>query len=160
MLRHFRISSKWLLVDEFLSEMATSLFPHEQEQDKYKITNSIGRLLLKIPNVDALNYPSVATRLMSLNLCLRPEVADRHFEPSEAWMIRFEEKAERLPGLEAQEGPFYRATFLRRSEAINADGRIQWSSVLHDVRPEQIAHLAYRTRWPAEIQRQFSQRSR
>lgn len=155
MLRHYGISNKWLAVDNFLSEMSTTLFPPEEEQDKYKITNSIGRLLLKIPNVHGLNYPSVATGLVSLNLCLRPEIADQYFEAQEAWMIKIEERAEELPGLTEERGPFFRTTFVRRSEAIEADGRIRWSDVLQNVLPEQIAHLAYRTRLPAEIQRQI-----
>ena len=37
-LKHYQISNKWLAIDEFLSEMATTLFPLDQEQDKYKIT--------------------------------------------------------------------------------------------------------------------------
>jgi hypothetical protein len=148
MLEHYGISTKWLAVDEFLSEMATTLFPPDQEQDKYKITNAISRVLFKIPGVQALNYPSVATRLKSLNLCLPTEIADQYFVPSEAWTIRIEETATQLPGLDDEHGPFYRTTFIRKSEAIDPDGRIHWSDVLENVRPEQIAHLAYRSRLP------------
>jgi hypothetical protein len=92
MLEDFGISRKWLAVDDYLSEMATTVFAPHEEQDKYKITNSIGRLLLQIPSVHGLNFPSVATGLVSLNLCLRPEIADRFFHPAEAWMIKIEEK--------------------------------------------------------------------
>jgi hypothetical protein len=70
-------------------------------------------------------------------------------------MMKFEEKADQLPGLRDDGGPFYRTTFTRRSEEIEPSGRIRWSEVLHDVRPEQIAHLVYRTRFPAELQKQF-----
>jgi hypothetical protein len=35
------IMKKWLLLDNFLSEMATSSFSPESEQDKYKITNAV-----------------------------------------------------------------------------------------------------------------------
>jgi hypothetical protein len=154
MLAHFGISKKWLVVDDFLSEMATTVFAPDQEQDKYKITNSIGRFLLKIRSVHGLNYPSVATGLVSLNLCLRPEVADQFFYPAEAWMIKIEEKKERLDGLN-QDGPFYRTTFIRKSEEIKGDGRIVWSDLLVNVTPEQIVHLDYRTRLPSEIEQQF-----
>jgi hypothetical protein len=140
-------------VDNFLSEMATTLFPPSEEQDKYKITNAIGRLLLRMPNVHGLNYPSVATGLVSLNLCLRPEITDQYFKPAEAWMIRLEEEAQQLA---SEEGPFFRTTFIRRSEEIEPSGRIRWSEILHDVRPEQIAHLIYRTRLPDEIKKQFN----
>jgi hypothetical protein len=154
MLQHFGISKKWLAVDDFLSEMATTVFAPPEEQDNYKITNSIGRLLLKIPSVHGLNYPSVATRLESLNLCLRPEVADQFFYGAEAWMIKIEEKRDRLDGLK-QEGPFYRTTFIRKSDEIKADGRLVWSDLLVNVTPEQIVHLDYRTRLPSEIEQQF-----
>ena len=150
MLRHYGISKKWLLVDEFLSDMATTSFAPAEEQDKYKITNAIGRLLFKMPNIQGLNYPSVATGLESLNLCLQPAIADQYFRATEAWMIRLEERVERLPGLN-KDGPFYRSTFIRRSEKIDSDGRISWSNMLENVRPEEIAHLTYRTRLPPGI---------
>jgi RES domain len=156
MLEDFGISRKWLAVDDYLSEMATTVFAPHEEQDKYKITNSIGRLLLQIPSVHGLNFPSVATGLVSLNLCLRPEIADRFFHPAEAWMIKIEEKKERLDGLN-QDGPFYRTTFIRKSEEIKSDGRIVWSDLLVNVTPEQIVHLDYRTRLPSEIEQQFKQ---
>jgi hypothetical protein len=160
MLRHYGISNKWLALDNFLSEMATTLFSPEEEQDKYKITNAIGRLLMRIPGAHGLNYPSVATNLVSLNLCLRPEIADQYFKPLEAWMIKIEERAEELPGLRSEKGPFYRTTFVRRSEMIEPNGRIEWSDVLQDVQPNQIAHLAYRTRLPADIQQEFMNKAR
>lgn len=142
MLEHFGISKKWLAVDDFLSEMATTVFAAHEEQDKYKITNSIGRFLLKIRSVHGLNYPSVATRLVSLNLCLRPEVADQLFYPAEAWMIKIEEEKKRPDGLN-QDGPFYRTTFIRKSEEIKGDGRIVWSDLLVNVTPEHASGLSH-----------------
>jgi hypothetical protein len=146
-LKHHGLSKKWLAVDEFLSEMATALFPPEQEQDKFKITNAISRLLFKIPNVQALNYPSVATKLNGLNLCLQPEIVDQYFMPSEAWMIRIEDVKEQLPGLN-EPGPFFQTTFVRKSAPIEQDGHIRWSGILQNVQPEDIAHLTYRPRLP------------
>jgi hypothetical protein len=140
MLAHFGLTKKWLVVDDFFSELATTIFPPRDEQEKYKITNSISRRLFGIPGVQALNYPSVATGLQSLNLCLKPTIADQHFAAAEAWMLRFEERAERLPGLD-QGGPFLRTTFLRKSEEIESSGRIRWSEPLQNVRPEQIERM-------------------
>jgi hypothetical protein len=65
-------------------------------------------------------------------------------------------KKERLDGLN-QDGPFYRTTFIRKSEEIKSDGRIVWSDLLVNVTPEQIVHLDYRTRLPSEIEQQFKQ---
>jgi len=145
MLQQHGISSRWLQIDEYLAEMATTLFPPEYEEDQYKITNAIAEVLFKAPEVDALNYPSVAASLECINLCLRPAVADTIFKPHEAWMIRIEERADHLPGLkEKPTDVYYRTTFLRRSEKIEENGDILWSDILTDVKPEDIAHLAYR----------------
>jgi hypothetical protein len=127
--------------------MANNVFPPEQEHDKYKITNAIARILFRAPGVQALNYPSEATALQSLNLCMQPDVADQYFMPSEAWMIKLGTSLPQLPMLD-EPGPFYRTTFIRKSETIEPDGRIHWSEILQDVQPEDIAHLAYRPRLP------------
>jgi hypothetical protein len=124
--------------------MATTLFPADQEQGKYIITNVISDLLFKIPGVQAINYPSVATRLHCLNICLKPEVADEHFMPSHAWMIHIEEETDRLQGIE-RTGTYYRTNFIRKSEAIEADGKIRWSDPLTNVQPEEVASLFYRS---------------
>ena len=146
-LRAHGISNRWLRVDDFLSEMATGEFPPDLEEDKYKITNAISKILFGAPEVEALNYPSVATHLKCVNLCMKPEVADRYFVPAECWMVRIEEERDSLPGLEPSEGQtFYRTTFLRKSLSIGEDGSIEWSNVLTDVRPEDIRHLVWQPR--------------
>jgi hypothetical protein len=147
MLESHGLSKKWLAVDQFFSDMATTQFPPDEAGDKYKITNAIARPLLRIPGVQALNYPSVASNLKNINLCLTPTMADQFFTASEAWMIRIEETRDRLDGLD-EEGPFYRTKFVRRSLSIDRDGRINWSDELHDVKPHEIAHLAYNPRAP------------
>ena len=144
MLKEKRINRKWLLVDNFLSDMATNHFSPEDEQSKYRITNAIAQVLFGIPSVEALNYPSVATALNCLNICLRPEIADKHFIASEAWMIRIEETAMRLPGV-SKDGPFHRFSFIRKSMSIDSTGNIMWSDLLHDVKPTDVAHLIYRS---------------
>jgi hypothetical protein len=142
MLRRHGINNKWLLINEFLSEIATTPFSPEQEQSKYIITNAIADLLFKIPGVRALNYPSVATRLHCLNICLKPNVADQHFIPSHAWMIRIEEPTDRLPGVE-RPGIYYRTSFIRRTETIAEDGKLRWSEPLTNVRPEEVSNRFY-----------------
>lgn len=128
-LEHHGVSKKWLAIDEYLSEMATARFPPEEQRDRYKITNAIGSLLLSAPGVDGLNYPSVATALKCVNICLPPDVADRLLVPSEAWMVRILHATDRLPGEAEPRGEWvYRVKFERRSEAIEADGTIKWSN--------------------------------
>lgn len=144
MLREKGIGKKWLLVDRFLSDMATEHFVPDDEQSKYLITNAIAEILFGIPDIEALNYPSVATSLHCLNICLKPDVADKHFKPGEVWMIRIEEAASRLPGVDA-EGPFYRFSYIRRSTNVDPVGNITWSGMLHDVKPSEVAHLMYRS---------------
>jgi hypothetical protein len=97
------------------------------------------------PDLQALNYPSVAASRKNINLCLKPETADRILVPSGACMVRIEERADHLPGLnEEPTDVYYRTTFVRRSEKIDDDGVIHWSEVLSDVKPEDIRHLAAR----------------
>jgi hypothetical protein len=93
------------------------------------------------PDVQALNYPSVAASRKNINLCLKPETANRILVSSGACI---EERADHLPGLnEEPTDVYYRTTFVRRSEKID-DGVIHWSEVLSDVKLEDIRHLAAR----------------
>ncbi len=141
------ISTRWLLVDDFLSEMATGQFTPDLEEAKYKITNAISKLLFAAPGVEAFNYPSVATNMNCINLCMKPEVADSYFFPAECWMVRIDEERDNLPGHEPREGQvFYKTTFLRKSLAIGEDGTIEWSDVLADVQPEDLGHLVWQPR--------------
>jgi hypothetical protein len=82
--------------------------------------------------------------LHCLNICLKPEVADEHFMPSHAWMIRIEEVADRLPGVEAT-GTYYRTNFIRKTEIIEADGNLWWSDPLINIRPDEVSSLFYRS---------------
>jgi hypothetical protein len=131
------IMKKWLLLDNFLSEMATSSFSPESEQDKYKITNAISAQLFKLPGIHGLVYPSISTKHRCINFCLMPNVADQYFVPRQAWMIRIEERNSQPapPG-----GHEYRIRLLRRSENVSADGQISWSGELQNLQLEDIAH--------------------
>lgn len=122
------LSKKWQRIDEFLADMATGRWPESEQQDQYKITNAIASVLMGAPDACGLNYPSVATTLNSINLCLPPSVADEIFVPLEAWTLRTEERVDRLSGLD-HTGPFFRTEFLRRSREIDSDGTIHWTDV-------------------------------
>lgn len=71
---------KWLIVDNFLEEILTEVVP-KSERYKYQTTAAIAELLLKIPGVDAIQYPGIATSLKGLNLCLKRESVDRVLKP-------------------------------------------------------------------------------
>jgi hypothetical protein len=144
-LRDDGLTKKWMAVDSFLSDIATATHGPADEQDQYKITNAVSRVLLTISGVHGLTYPSVATQLKNLNVAIKPEVADKELEISEAWLMSTDARAEQLPRLD-EAGPFYRTRFLRRSLAIEPNGRIQWSAELQDVQPHDIVHLAHAPR--------------
>lgn len=142
LLRKHQISNKWLRVDRFLTELATTVFPPEIEAKGYVMTTTISDVLFRPPYVNAFNYPSVATTLKSINLCLKPDMADQTFIPVEAWMIRIDDETTSLPGASPDAGNrFFRTTYLRRSEEIGSDGTIRWSSVLGNIEPYEIAYL-------------------
>ena len=78
---------KRLLIDDYLSEIFAAVVP-DGEEHKYKPTIALANLLFSAPNLDAVNYPSVATANHGINVCTLPDKADQLFSPLEAWMIR------------------------------------------------------------------------
>lgn len=68
-LRSDKLTRKWMAVDTLLSEIATTVFDPADEQDRYKITNAVAEILLTIPGIHGLTYPSVATGLKNMNIC-------------------------------------------------------------------------------------------
>ena len=145
MLKKHGVTNHWLKMDNFLSELATSVYSPHIEERAYLRTNAISAILFTAPDVQALNYPSVATNLRSLNLCMKPAVADELFYGSEAWMLEVEDELQDVPGIE---GRLLKIKFTRRSEKIAADGTITWSAPLSNVTFGDIAHLLPRS-WPS-----------
>jgi len=139
---------KWLLIDDYLSEIFGMAVP-DGEEHKYKPTIALGDLLFTAPNLDAVNYPSVATEDHGINVCMLPEKADNFFAPFEAWMMRVEEDA-----LHPMTGErLTRVYFLRRSHEIEPDGVITWRPPGEGVEPEEIMRFVRRrmqslTEWP------------
>jgi tetratricopeptide (TPR) repeat protein len=106
---------KWLLVNEFLRDLFTSVVK-EGEEHRYKPSIAIARALFAISYVDGIIYPSVrpASRVATnqdINICLTPGRADELIEPVEFSMIRIMEE---------------RASYIRKSTKIDADGAIIW----------------------------------
>jgi len=112
---------KFVLIDSFLEDLLT-LKIEEGEEYKYKPTVILAEILFSIPNIDALNYPSVATNLNGINFCTTPEKADEHFYGDEAWVIDILDV-----GVHPDSGKIlYKTKFIKRSKSIDSDGKIEW----------------------------------
>jgi hypothetical protein len=112
---------KWLLIDDYLSEVCGTAVP-DDEPHLYYPTIALSELLFRAPNVDAIQYPSVATQDHGINVCMLPARADAVFRASEAWMIQIGEKE---PQPETGQ-PLMRIRFRLRSHEIGHDGVINW----------------------------------
>jgi hypothetical protein len=142
---------KWLFIDDYLSEIFGTPVP-EGEEYKYKSTIALANLLFSAPNLDAVNYPSVATGDHGINVCMLPDKADQVFVPLEAWMIRVEEGA-----LHPTTGEkLQRVHFLQRSRKIGPDRAINWHSPGERINNEEIMRFVRRRmqsldQWPVSV---------
>jgi hypothetical protein len=140
---------KWLLIDDYLSEIFGAPVS-EGEEYKYKPTIALASLLFTAPNLDAVNYPSVATSDHGINVCMLPDKADGLFVPLEAWMIQIEENA-----LHPATGErLQRVHFFQRSHVIGPDGAINWRPAGEAIDNEEIMRFVRRrmqplNQWPA-----------
>jgi hypothetical protein len=114
---------KWLLVDDYLSEIFGAIVP-DDEPHLYYPTIALANLLFGASRIDAIQYPSVATQDHGINVCMLPGRADALFRASEAWMIEIGEK-ELHPKTKQ---PLMRVRFRLRSHEIGSDGVIHWRS--------------------------------
>jgi RES domain len=139
---------KWLLIDDYLSEIFGAVVPDGEEQ-LYRPTIAMADLLFKAPGVDAITYPSVATQDKGLNICMQPARADTVFKPSEAWMLEVGET-----GLHSEtKEPLMRVHFRLRSYEIGTDGVIHWRPTGDGLDQESIMSFVRRRmeqleRWP------------
>jgi hypothetical protein len=142
---------KWLLIDDYLSELLGAPVA-DGEEHKYKPTIALAKLLFAAPNLDAVNYPSVATQDNGINICLLPQRADQLFAPDEAWQIRVgDSEAHPTTGEQLQ-----RVTFLSRSEEIGSDGTIKWLPPGEGISLEEISRFVRRRiqnlrEWPQTV---------
>jgi hypothetical protein len=130
---------KWLTVDDYLSEILGQPVPRGEEH-RYKPSIALAELLFNAPNLDAINYPSVASDNKGINIALSPTRADQLFRPLEAWMIEIGENAlHRETGEHLQE-----LRFIRRSREIGADGVIDWLPPGEEINMREIMRFARR----------------
>jgi hypothetical protein len=148
---HFRAQlgpanyKKWLLIDDYLSEIFGTRVP-DGEEFRYKPTIALADLLFAAPGVDAVNYPSVATDDHGINVCMLPDKADRFFAPLEAWMIRVEETAVH-PKTEEK---LQRIHFFNRSHEIGPEGTIVWRAPGEGINSDEIMRFVRRRMQPLD----------
>lgn len=111
---------KWFATDEFLESLLTEVV-NDNEQYKYHATTTIATLLFKIPSIDGLYYPSIATSKKGLNLCLRLESADKILRPNKFFMIEIVEIID-----DPQHGLLYGCRNIKNTSSIEKDGEIIW----------------------------------
>jgi hypothetical protein len=140
---------KWLLIDNYLSDIFGA-FVSQGEEHRYKPTIALANLLFDAPNLDAVNYPSVATGNHGINVCMLPDKADQLFAPFEAWMVEVGESA-----THSQTGQLlWRTHFRCRSNEIDADGAIVWRPPGEGIDHNEIMRFVRRrmqglSEWPA-----------
>lgn len=127
------IQKRWLVLDDYLTQLATTLYAPEVEEEAYKMTLSAGRYLLRPQNHQGILYPSVASDFSAFNICLEPSAADHICTPSEVWVA---EVTERLCGVPEDLERSMR--FLHRSTSISGAGDIAWSDRLSEVSAHEV----------------------
>ena len=144
----FENYEKWLLVDDFLSQLLGSQV-RGGDDHMYKPTIAIANLLFNAPGLDAITYPSVASADRGINICMLPGKADKFFTPFEAWQIRVGD-----PATHPETGEILRGVkFLYRSRQIRSDGTIEWRQPGDGINPEEVKRFVRRRvqplpRWP------------
>src|SRR5690606_9472622 len=86
-----------------------------------------GELLVKIPNIAGLFYPSIATGFSAFNVRLNAQAADEKIFVSEIWEMEMLQHRERIQGLPASKPGYGLMKTLRRSERVDPDGSIVWA---------------------------------
>lgn len=111
---------KWLIADNFLEQLLTEIVA-EEERHKYMATAAAAEHFFKIPNLEAIQYPSIATSLNGLNVVLKPENADRLLKPSKFHMLEVLDILNDPKG-----GLLYKCRGIKLTNKIGNDGEIFW----------------------------------
>jgi RES domain len=105
------------LAREFTREVASG------DEHEFKMTIAIAEFLLLSEQIDGLEYPSMAGDVSKwkggANLALKPQSADRLFEPFECWMIEVE-------GFHPEPTPGLIVRCISKAKEVTLDGRIRW----------------------------------
>lgn len=128
-LETMHIRARWLAIDDFLTDISTSVYADVERDSRYKLTNALARMLMEPEGIEGIIYPSVAADMTAFNICLPPKQADQYFYPFEAWEV--EVVAPPLNG----EGSI--AKFLRHG-IVSDSGKIIWSERTRDFSEDDI----------------------
>jgi hypothetical protein len=112
---------KWCEIDDLLGELLAAN-PGCAGSHPYVVTNVIARWLWRMPPnptpLDGILFPSAASELNQMNLCLSAEAADRCLRPLAAYVFRVHQGA--VGGRELN------AELVAVASAIAPDGAITW----------------------------------
>ena len=124
---------RFLAVDEWIADAITQVVP-QTDVESYYPTIALGNMVLRdfgLPNAlglpgpraDALLYPSVASKLRAMNVCMEPKTAVATYAPERAWTLQFE-------GVDFNSAPpAAKVRLISQSKPIDHTGVIQWSTV-------------------------------
>jgi hypothetical protein len=122
-LETLHIRARWLAIDDFLTDISTSVYADVERDNRYKLTNALARILMEQEGIEGIIYPSVAADMTAFNICLPPKQADQYFYPFEAWEVEVV-----TPPLNG-EGSIVK--FLRHG-IVSDSGKITWSERARD----------------------------
>ncbi len=123
---------RFLAVDEWIANAITRTVPQENFRGYYP-TIALGNMVLKTfglpnalgrpgPRADALLYPSVATRLRAMNICMEPTTAVATYAPKRAWTLQFE-------GIDFNSTPpTAEVKLLSQTKLLGHTGAIEWTA--------------------------------
>jgi hypothetical protein len=118
------IRRRWLALDNYLTDIAARDYSPAEQQDCYKITNALARMLMQPSGIQGIIYPSVAADMTAFNMSFPPQIADKHFFPFEAWEVEVV-----TPPID---GTSSVASFIRQG-SVSDSGKINWGPRLHHV---------------------------
>jgi hypothetical protein len=116
-LETMHIRARWLAIDDFLTDISTSVYADAERDSRYKLTNGLARMLMEPEEIEGIIYPSVAADLTAFNICLPPKKADQYFYPFETWEVEVV--------VPPRNGEGSIAKFLRHG-VVSDSGRIIW----------------------------------
>jgi hypothetical protein len=111
---------KYALLDRWLTSSITAEVPSDQPE-LYKPTAALANLLFRAP-IDAVTYPSVATDMNGMNICLLPNRADELLVASEAWEFEIIQRARET----TTNRRLYKFRTIRKTSSIESDGSLIW----------------------------------